>query len=122
MLIWTHQPTFFPGLPAMFAAISHVPNLRAYGFGSIRTCLSGGAPLPVELLEAFERLTRTRLLESYGLTEACSITHVDPLLGPRKAGSVGVPLPNTDARIVDPAAGLSWRRARWGSWPSEGRR
>ncbi|MFZ2359951.1 MAG: alpha/beta fold hydrolase [Anaerolineae bacterium] len=104
-LIWTHQPTFFPGLPAMFAAISHVPNLRAYGFGSIRTCLSGGAPLPVELLEAFERLTRTRLLESYGLTEACSITHVDPLLGPRKAGSVGVPLPNTDARVVDSSSG-----------------
>jgi long-chain acyl-CoA synthetase len=105
-LIWTHQPTVFPGLPAMFAAISQVPNLRAYGFGTIRTCLSGGAPLPVELHEAFERLTRTRLLESYGLTEASSITHVDPLLAPRKAGSVGVPLPNTDARVVDPASGV----------------
>jgi long-chain acyl-CoA synthetase len=104
-LIWTHQPTIFPGLPAMFAAISHVPNLRAYGFGSIRTCLSGGAPLPMELHEAFERLTRVRLLESYGLTEASSITHVDPLLGPHKAGSIGVPLPNTDARVVDPASG-----------------
>ncbi len=104
-LIWTHQPTFFPGLPSMFAAVSHAQNLRSYGFSSIRTCLSGGAPLPVELNEAFERLTRIRLLESYGLTEACSTTHIDPLMGPRKGGSVGVPLPNTDARVIDPASG-----------------
>jgi long-chain acyl-CoA synthetase len=104
-VVWTHQPTFFPGLPAMFAAVGRVPNLRAYGFGSIRTCLSGGAPLPVEAHEAFERLTKVRLLESYGLTEASSFTHMDPLQGPRKAGSVGLPLPNTNARVVDPASG-----------------
>jgi long-chain acyl-CoA synthetase len=101
-VVWTHQPTFFPGMPAMLAAVSRVANLRAYGFGSIRTFLSGGASLPVEAHEAFERLTRTRLLESYGLTEASSITHMDPLRGPRKAGSVGLPLPNTDAKVVDP--------------------
>ncbi len=104
-VVWTHQPTFFPGLPAMLAAVSRVSNLRAYGFGSIRTFLSGGAPLPVEAHEAFERLTRARLLESYGLTEASSFTHIDPLRGLHKAGSAGLPLPNTDARIVDPASG-----------------
>ena len=64
-----------------------------------------GAPLPVELHEAFERLTRIRLLESYGLTEASSTTHIDPLTGARKGGSVGVPLPNTDAVVVDAAGG-----------------
>lgn len=103
-LIWTHQPTVFPGMPAMFAAVGRVPNLRAYSFGSIKTCLSGGAPLPVEVHETFERLTRIRLLESYGLTEAASVTHVAPLAGPRKTGSVGVPLPNTEAKVVDPAS------------------
>ncbi len=105
-VIWNHQPTIFPGLPAMFAAVSRMRNLRGYGFGSVRTCLSGGAPLPVELHEAFERLTRARLLECYGLTEASAITHMNPLNGRRGAGSVGAPLPNTDARVVDPASGV----------------
>lgn len=104
-VIWNHQPTIFPGLPAMFAAASRLRNLHGYGFGSIRTCLSGGAPLPVELHEAFERLTRTRLLECYGLTETTAITHSNPLNGRRGAGSVGAPLPNTDAKIVDPLSG-----------------
>jgi long-chain acyl-CoA synthetase len=90
----------------MFAAVSRMRNLRGYGFGSVRTCLSGGAPLPVELHEAFERLTRARLLECYGLTEASAITHMNPLHGRRGAGSVGAPLPNTDARVVDPANGV----------------
>lgn len=104
-VIWNYQPTIFPGLPAMFAAVSRIRNLRGHGFGSVRTCLSGGAPLPVELHEAFERLTRARLLECYGLTEATAITHMNPLNGRRGAGSVGAPLPNTDARVVDPASG-----------------
>jgi long-chain acyl-CoA synthetase len=104
--VWTHQPTVFPGLPLMFTAVSRVPDLRSYGFSSIRTCISGGAPLPVEMQESFERLTRIRLLESYGLTEASSLTHVDPLLSPRRGGAAGVPLPNTDARVVDPIEGV----------------
>ena len=103
--VWTHQPTVFPGLPPMFTAVSRVPDLRSYGFASIRTCISGGAPLPVEMQESFERLTRIRLLESYGLTEASSLTHVDPLVSPRRGGAAGVPLPNTDARVVDPTEG-----------------
>lgn len=108
-LTWNYRPTLFPGLPHMFAAISRIPNIRGFGFGSVRTCISGGAPLPVEVSESFERLTKVRLLESYGLTEASSITHMSPLLGPHKAGSVGVPLPNSDAKIVglDSASELS---------------
>jgi long-chain acyl-CoA synthetase len=113
-VIWNHQPTIFPGLPAMFAAVSRMRNLRGYGFGSVRTCLSGGAPLPVELHEAFERLTRARLLECYGLTEASAITHMNPLHDRRGAGSVGAPLPNTDARVVDPASGAELAAHRVG--------
>ncbi len=104
--VWTYQPTFFPGLPAMLAAVSRVADLRAYGFDSIRTFMSGGVPLPLEAHEAFERLTRARLLEGYGLTRATTFTHIDSLRGARKAGSVGLPLPNTEARIVDPASGV----------------
>lgn len=105
-LIWTHQPTIFPGQPALFAAISRVPDLHSYGFASIRTCLSGGAPMPVEIHEAFERLTYRRLLETYTLAEATCVALAQPLRGPREIGSVGMPLPDTSARIVDPLSGV----------------
>jgi long-chain acyl-CoA synthetase len=99
--IWTVKPSVFPALPAMIAAINEAPNVRSYGLSAIKTCLSGAAPLPVEVQETFEKLTQGRLIESYGLTEACSLTHAEPPAGLRKAGSVGVPLPNTDAAVVD---------------------
>ncbi|MFP4321771.1 MAG: alpha/beta fold hydrolase [Anaerolineales bacterium] len=99
--IKTHKPTIFPGVPSMYMAINGAPNVRSYGLSSIRACLSGAAPLPVEVQEAFEKLTQGRLVEGYGLTEASPVTHANPLKGPRKTGSIGVPLPNTDARIVD---------------------
>lgn len=98
--ILTNKPTLFPGVPAMFAAINQAPNLRSYGLASIKTCLSSAAPLPVEVQESFEKLTQSRLIEGYGLAEATALTHADPLLGQRKAGSIGVPLPNTDAKVV----------------------
>jgi long-chain acyl-CoA synthetase len=103
--IRTTRPTIFPAVPSLYAAINHAPNVREYGLGSIKACLSGAAPLPVEVQETFEKLTRGRLVEGYGLTEASPVTHANPLVGTRKPGSIGLPLPNTDARIVDPDTG-----------------
>jgi long-chain acyl-CoA synthetase len=100
-----HQPTIFPGVPAMYTAINQTPGVRQYGLSSIKACLSGAAPLPVEVQEAFEKLTRGRLVEGYGLTEAAPVTHANPLYGVRKVGTIGVPLPNTDARIIDIVTG-----------------
>jgi long-chain acyl-CoA synthetase len=100
-----HRPTIFPGVPTMYVAINNVPNVRRYGIQSIRACISGAAPLPVEVQEAFEKLTRGRLVEGYGLTECGPVTHANPLNGLRKVGSIGVPLPNTDAKIVHLATG-----------------
>jgi long-chain acyl-CoA synthetase len=99
------RPTLFPGVPTMYAAINDSPGVRRYNVGSIRACISGAAPLPVEVQEAFERLTRGRLVEGFGLTEASPATHANPLGGVRKPGSVGVPLPSTEAKIVDLASG-----------------
>jgi long-chain acyl-CoA synthetase len=99
--IQTYKPTLFPGMPLMYAAINHASNVRSYGLASIKACISGGAPLPVEVQESFEKLTRGHLSEGYGLTEASPVTHAHQLSGTRKVGSIGVPLPNTDARIVD---------------------
>lgn len=98
--VWSYKPTFFPGTPGIFAALTRAPNVRSYGLSTIRACISGAAPLPVEVQESFEKLTQTRLLEGYGLTEAGPVTHADPPDRGHRAGFIGVPLPNTDAQIV----------------------
>lgn len=100
-----YKPTLFPGVPSMFTLINQAQNVRSYGLSSIKACISGAAPLPVEVQEAFEKLTRGRLVEGYGLTEASPVTHSNPLYGLRKVGSIGLPLPNTDAKIVDLMSG-----------------
>jgi long-chain acyl-CoA synthetase len=99
------KPTIFPGVPSIYMAINQAPNVRSYGLSSIKACISGAAPLPIEVQEAFEKLTHGRLVEGYGLTEASPVTHANPLEGMRKAGSIGIPIPNTDAKIVDLVTG-----------------
>ena len=103
--IKTYKPTVFPGAPSMYAALAQVPDARSYEINSIRACISGSSPLPVEVQESFEKLTNGRLVEGYGLTEASPVTHANPLDGRHRAGSIGVPLPNTDAKIIDLASG-----------------
>ncbi len=96
-----YRPTIFPGVPSMYVAINGFRGVRKYGIASIKACISGSAPLPVEVQEAFEKLTKGKLVEGYGLTEAGPVTHANPLGGNRKVGSIGVPLPSTEARVVD---------------------
>ncbi|GAB4186957.1 MAG: long-chain fatty acid--CoA ligase [Roseiflexaceae bacterium] len=95
------RPTLFPGVPPMYAAIANAPNARSYGLSSLHACISGAAPLPIEVQEGFERVTRARLVEGYGLTEAGPVTHANPLSGGGRAGFIGLPLPATEAKIVD---------------------
>lgn len=100
-----YKPTIFPGVPSIYALINQAPGVRAYGLSSIKACISGAAPLPVEVQEAFEKLTRGCLVEGYGLTEASPVTHANPLMGARRSGSIGIPIPNTDAKVVDLVTG-----------------
>jgi long-chain acyl-CoA synthetase len=95
------KPTIFPGVPTIYMAVNQAANIRSYGLSSIKACISGAAPLPVEVQETFEKLTRGRLVEGYGLTEASPVTHANPFETSDKVGSIGIPIPNTDARIVD---------------------
>ncbi|NWF53215.1 MAG: AMP-binding protein [Syntrophaceae bacterium] len=99
------QPTAFPAQPAMIESLVWNPTLAKYRISSIRTCWSIGPSLPTEVLENYERKTGRRVHEGYGLTEASPLTHMNPFLGDRKPKSMGLPLPDTDARIVDSADG-----------------
>jgi long-chain acyl-CoA synthetase len=96
-----YKPTLLPGVPAMYVAINNFPGVRKYNVNSIQACISGAAPLPVEVKEAFEKLTKGKLVEGYGLSEAGPVTHANPINGRSKTGSIGLPVPSTEARIID---------------------
>ena len=100
-LIDRYQPTQFPGVPALYNGFNHQPDIAQHRIGSIRYCLSGSAPLPAEVARRFEELTGGAVVEGYGLSETSPVTHVNPLRGERRPGSVGLPIPNTDERVVD---------------------
>jgi len=96
-----YRPTIFPGVQAMYIAINSFPQVKNYDLSSIRACISGAGPLHAEVQERFEALTGGKVVEGYGLTEASPVTHANPILGNRKQGSIGLPFPDTDAKIVD---------------------
>ncbi|MFZ9858018.1 MAG: long-chain-fatty-acid--CoA ligase [Roseiflexaceae bacterium] len=95
------RSTVYPGVPAMYIGIVNHPNVAEYDLRSIKACLSGSAPLPVEVQIRFNELTGGRLIEGFGMTELSPVSHANPLHGVSKNGSVGIPLPNTEAKIVD---------------------
>lgn len=95
------KPTLMPGVPTMFAAINNFKNLHKYDLRSIRSCFSGGAPLPVEVKHEFERLTGCVVVEGYGLSETSPVVAANPLQGINKAGSIGLPVPNTIIEVCD---------------------
>ena len=96
-----HRPRFFPGAPRIYILLNDSPDLPKYDLRSIEWFLSGSAPLPVEVMRRFEQLTGGKVLEGYGLTEAAPVTHSNPREGIRKPGSVGLPMPDVDCKIVD---------------------
>jgi long-chain acyl-CoA synthetase len=94
------QVTLFPGVPTIYTAINNSPMTANYDLTSIRICLSGGAPLPVEVKESFEKITGCILVEGYGLTETSPVAAVNPLDDSRRAGSIGRLVPGTSARFI----------------------
>jgi long-chain acyl-CoA synthetase len=89
----------------MYMAINRAPNLERYHLRSLKGAISGAAPLPAAVQERFDALTGGHLVEGYGLTEASPVTHSNPLHGPRSLGSIGLPLPSTEAAIFDQDSG-----------------
>ncbi len=95
------QVTYFPGVPSMYEAILKSPDLRKHNLRSIKSCLSGGAPLPLEVQQDFELITGGRLIEGYGLAEASPVTHSNPYQSAQRVGSIGLPLPDTEVKVID---------------------
>ena len=103
--IHKYRPTVFPGIQAMYLAIGNYPKIHKYDLTSVQVALSGAGPLMQEVQERFEHLTKSRIVEGYGLSEASPVTHANPIFGTRKIGSIGLPWPLTEARIVDKETG-----------------
>lgn len=105
-VIQKHRVTVMSGVPMMFAMINDFPKVLRYDLHSIRVCLCGASPLPAEVQEGFERLSGVTISEGYGLTEAGPTTHCNPIQGKHPRGSMGLPFPDTEARVVDLETGL----------------
>jgi len=99
------RPTYFPAVPTVFVSLLNHPKVREYGLDLVRLFNSGGAPCPVEVMEEFERRIGRPLNEGYGLSETSPVTHSTPELAMRKFGTVGLPFPDTDMKIVDVETG-----------------
>jgi long-chain acyl-CoA synthetase len=100
-----HRPTLYPGVPAMYVAINNHPDVKKFDLSSLKVCNSGAAPLPLEVQQRFQELTGARLTEGYGLSEASPITHGNPAFGDSRIGTIGLPFPDTEVKIVDADTG-----------------
>lgn len=100
-LIRKYRPTIFPGVPTMYISLLNQPDLTADDLSCFKYCSCGSAPLPVEIINQFKRKFDIPIFEGFGMSETAPTTHRNPVSGKRKVGSIGVPYPNTDAKIMD---------------------
>ncbi len=99
------KPHYFPAVPAIYNAINNHPKLSDFDLRSLRYCISGGAPLPVEVKKSFEENTGCVVVEGYGLTESSPVLCINPIEGENKAGAIGLPVPGTVIELRDPDSG-----------------
>jgi long-chain acyl-CoA synthetase len=100
-----YRPRLFPGAPVMYETLAHHPDVGRFDLSSIEACISGAAPLPAGVQRDFEAITGGKVCEGYGLTEASPVTHCNPIDSGRRNGTIGLPFPSTDARVVEPRTG-----------------
>jgi long-chain acyl-CoA synthetase len=96
----TYKPTLFPGVPRMYNSINNFPDIGRHDLKSIRACISGSAPLLLDIKQKFEALTHGKLVEGFGMSEAPTATHCNPIQGLNKEGSIGLPFPDVEVRII----------------------
>ncbi|MBM7096520.1 AMP-binding protein [Bacillus sp. H-16] len=103
--IQKQRVSIFPGAPTMYIGLINDPDVNKYDLSSVEVCISGSAPLPVEVQQRFEKLTGGKLSEGFGLTEASPVTHFNLMWGKRPSGSIGLPWPDTDAAVINGETG-----------------
>ncbi|HOX42082.1 MAG TPA: long-chain fatty acid--CoA ligase [Myxococcota bacterium] len=103
--IQKYKVTLFPGVAALYNAINNYPRVKEYNLRTIRACISGAGPLPQEIQNRFEELSGARLIEGYGLTESSPVVTANPVYDRRKQGTIGMPMPDTIAKIMDKETG-----------------
>lgn len=96
-----HKPSFFPGVPTLYTAVNNNPEVVKYNLRSIKACVSGAAGLPVEVAKKFGEITGGRLVEGYGLSEASPVVTANPIYGENRIGTIGLPMPDTDVKLMD---------------------
>ena len=101
-IIHKKKPHYMPAVPAIYNAINNCPKTAKYDLRSLKFCISGGAPLPVEVKKKFEEKTGCTVVEGYGLTESSPVSNVNPPFGENIPGSIGLPVPQTVIEIIDP--------------------
>ena len=99
--IQKERPTLFPGVPRLYIAINESEETGNFDLKSIRACLSGAAPLPLAVAKKFQAITGANVVEGYGLTETSPVTHANPIEKGAREGSIGLPIPDTDCKLVD---------------------
>ena len=100
-IIQEQNVTFFAGVPTMYSALLNVKNRELYNLSHLNLCISGGAAMPQQTMEDFEETFNVKILEGNGPTEASPVAYINPVGGERKSGSVGLPIPETEVKIVD---------------------
>lgn len=96
-----YKATYLPAVPTLYNGMINFPELKKYDISSLKGCFSGGAPLPMDTIRSFEALTGAQICEGYGLTETAPVATINPFGGKTKLGTIGLPIPNTDAKLVD---------------------
>ncbi|MBI5568953.1 MAG: long-chain fatty acid--CoA ligase [Desulfomonile tiedjei] len=96
-----YKATYMPAVPTLYNGLINFPALKNYDLKSLRGCFSGGAPMPLETIRQFTELTGAQICEGYGLTETSPVTHINPYGAQTKVGTIGVPIPNTEAKLVN---------------------
>lgn len=99
--IHQHKVNLFPGVPTMFIGMLNHPKLKKYDLSSLQICVSGAAPCPVDVIKQFEQITGAQMVEGFGISEASPATNLNPVGGKNIPGSIGLPLPDTEVKIVN---------------------
>ncbi|MBI5251183.1 MAG: long-chain fatty acid--CoA ligase [Desulfomonile tiedjei] len=99
--ISSYKATYMPAVPTLYNGMINFPELKNYDITSLKGCFSGGAPLPLETIRSFEKLTGAQICEGYGLTETSPVTHINPFGAVTKPGTIGLPISNTNAKLVE---------------------